>query len=329
MIRIDVHAHITPEHWEDMRSRYPGDWPRVVHDRPGCATLLRGDRPFREVTDQLWDPGRRMADMDRMGVDRQLLSPPPDLFCYWADPAGAAEFARMQNDHIAEVVARHPTRFYGAGTVPLQDPDLALKELERVRRDLGLHAIELGTNVAGRPLTDERLMPVFQVAERLGIPVFVHPVGPAIGTERAPAPHYGTSIGYPLDTAVAIYGLVSSGAVARFPHLRVCWAHAGGAFPFLLPRLEHAWKRVASVRQAAPAPPSAYLSNFFFDSITHSAAALRLLLDTFGRDRVVMGTDYPFVMGTDEPVAGLEGMPEAEQIMGSNAERFLGVEETR
>jgi aminocarboxymuconate-semialdehyde decarboxylase len=263
MIRIDIHAHITPPTWEDMRGRYAGDWPRIVHDRPGCATLLRGDRPFRVVTDQLWDPARRIADMDRMGVDRQLISPPPDLFCYWADPAGAAEFARMQNEHIAEVVARHPTRFYGAGTVPLQDPDLALKELERVRRDLALHAIEIGTHVAGRPLTEERLTPLFQAAERLDTPIFVHPVGPAIGMDRAPAPHYRTSIGYPLDTAVTIYGLVATGAPERFPRLRICWAHAGGAFPFVLPRLEHAWNMVASVREAAPRPPSAYLANFF------------------------------------------------------------------
>jgi aminocarboxymuconate-semialdehyde decarboxylase len=327
--RIDVHAHITPQNWEDMRSRYAGEWPRIAHDRPGCATLFRGDRPFRVVTDQLWDPARRIADMDAARVDRQLLSPPPDLFCYWADASGAAEFARMQNDHIADVVARHPARFYGAGTVPLQDPDLAVKELERVRGELQLHAIEIGTHVAGRPLADERLIPVFQAAERLDAPLFVHPCGPAIGMDRAPSPQYGTSIGYPLDTAVTIYGLVTTGAIERFPRLRICWAHAGGAFPFVLPRLEHAWTRIAAVKQAAPKPPSAYLENFYYDSITHSPAALRFLLDTLGAARVVMGTDYPFAMGVDDPVALLAGVPEAEQIMSTNAERFLGVKEAR
>jgi len=328
-MRIDVHAHITPQNWEDMRSRYAGDWPRIVHDRdrPGCATLLRGDRPFRAVTDQLWDPARRIADMDRARVDRQLLSPPPDLFCYWADARGAAEFARMQNDHIAEVVARHPQRFYGAGTLPLQDMDLALKELDRVRRELRLHAIEIGTHVAGRPLADEQLIPLFQAAERLDTPVFVHPAGPAIGMERAPSPQYGISIGYALDTTVTIYGLLATGAVARFPGLRICWAHAGGAFPFVLPRLEHAWNKVGAAKQAAPRPPSAYLDNFYFDSITHSRIGLRFVIDTLGADRVVMGTDYPFAMGVEDSVTDLDWIAEGQQIMGANAERFLGVKE--
>jgi aminocarboxymuconate-semialdehyde decarboxylase len=145
--------------------------------------------------------------------------------------------------------------------------------------------------------------------------------------DRAPSPQYGTSIGFPLDTAVTIYGLLASGAVERFPRLRICWAHAGGAFPFVLPRLEHAWAKVAAVKQAAPRPPSAYLENFFYDSITHSRAALRFLLDTLGAGSVVMGTDYPFAMGVEEPVAQLAGIAEAEQIMGTNAERFLGVKE--
>jgi aminocarboxymuconate-semialdehyde decarboxylase len=328
-MRIDVHAHITPENWEDMRRRFPGDWPRIRHDSPGCATLFRGDTPFRAVTDTLWDPARRIADMDRTQVDRQLLSPPPDLFCYWADATGAAEFARMQNDHIADVVARNPGRFYGAGTLPLQDPDAAIKELERLRGELGLHAVEIGTHVAGMPIADERFVPVFRAAERTNTPIFVHPAGPAIGMDRAASPQYGITIGYPLDTAVAIYGLLRTGVIARFPHVRFCWAHAGGAFAFVLPRLEYAWTKVAAVKAAADRPPSAYLDNFFYDSITHSRPALRYLLDTLGADHVVMGTDYPFAMGVDDPVASLQGVPEADRIMGANAERFLGVKETR
>ncbi len=328
-MRIDVHAHITPENWDDMRRRFPGDWPRIRHDGPGCATLFRGDTPFRAVTDTLWDPARRIADMERTHVDRQLLSPPPDLFCYWADATGASEFARMQNDHIADVVARNPQRFYGAGTLPLQDPDAAIEELERVRGELGLHAVEIGTHVAGKPLADERFVPVFQAAERTSTPIFVHPTGPAIGMDRAPSPQYGITIGYPLDTAVAIYGLLRTGVLATFPRVRFCWAHAGGAFAFVLPRLEYAWNKVAAVKAAAERPPSAYLENFFYDSITHSRPALRYLLDTVGAGQVVMGTDYPFAMGVDEPVASLEGVPEADRIMGANAERFLGVKETR
>lgn len=326
-MRIDIHAHIVPPRWEDMRTRYPGDWPRIVHDRPGCATLMKGDRFFRAVTDQLFDPRRRIEDMDRLGVDRQLLSPPPDMFCYWADLAGAAEFARFQNDHIASVVAAHPDRFYGAGTLPLQDPDLAVKELERVRRHLGLHAIAIGTNVNGKLLSDGLLTPVLEAAARLDTPIFVHPVGPALGTERAPSSYYAVTIGYPLDMALTIYSLLFSGTLERVPRLRFCFAHGGGAFPFLLGRLLHGWRALPEARAAAPKSPSEYLAAFYYDSITHHPAALRFLVETLGADRILMGSDYPFAMGTTDPVAPLAALPVAvqSQIMEANAGRFLGV----
>lgn len=326
-MRIDIHTHIVPPKWEDMRTRYAGDWPRIVHDRLGCATLLKGDRFFRAVTDQLFDPRRRIEDMDRLGVDRQLLSPPPDMFCYWAEPAGAAEFARLQNDHIAAVVSARPERFYGAGTLPLQDPDLAVKELERVRRDLGLHAIAIGTNVNGKLLSDGLLTPVLETAARLDTPIFVHPVGPALGADRAPASYYAVTIGYPLDTALTTYALLFSGTLERVPPLRFCFAHGGGAFPFLLGRLSHGWRAHPEAQAASPKPPSEYLGAFYYDSITHHPAALRFLVETLGADRIVMGSDYPFAMGSADPVASLSNLPESvqAQIVEANARQFLGV----
>ena len=325
-MKIDVHAHIVPPRWEDLRARYRGDWPRIVHDRPGCATLMKGDQFFRAVTDQLFDSARRIADMDRLGVDRQLLSPPPDMFCYWADPRGAAEFARMQNDHIAGVVVSRPDRFYGAGTLPLQDPDLAVKELERIRRDLRLHAVAIGTHVNGAPLSDKLLSPVFEAATRFGVPFFVHPVGPALGADRAPSSYYAVTVGYPLDTALTIYSLLFSGTPERFSRLRFCFAHGGGAFPLLLGRLSHAWRSIPEARAAAPKPPSECLGGFYYDSITHHPSALRFLVETLGADRVVMGSDYPFAMGPADPVASLADLPDPvkTQIMGANALSFLG-----
>lgn len=326
-MRIDVHAHIVPPRWKDMRTRYPGDWPRIVHDRPGFATLLRGDRPFRAVTDKLFDPGRRIADMDRLGVDRQLLSPPPDMFCYWADPSGAAEFARRQNDHIASVVAAHPDRFYGAGTLPLQDPDLAVKELTRARRELGLHAIALGTHVNGTLLSDGRLVPVLEAAARLDTPIFVHPVAPALGADRAPSTYYAVTIGYPLDTALTIYALLFSGSLERSPRLRFCFAHGGGAFALLLARLDHGWRALPEARSETSKSPSESLAAVYVDSITHDRAALRFLVDTLGAERVVMGSDYPFDMGVADPVASLLGLSEVarSQIADASARTFLGV----
>lgn len=326
-MRIDLHAHVTPRDWEDMRARYAGDWPRIRHDSPGCATLLKGDTFFRAVTDQLFDTGRRLADMDRQGVDRQLLTPPPDMFCYWADPAGAAEFARMQNDHIAGIVAKHPDRFYGAGTLPLQDRERAVRELERVRGELRLHGVAIGTHVNGKLLGDPLVLPVLEAAERSDTPIFVHPCGPALGLDRAPSAFYPVTAGYPLDTALSIYGLIFSGALERLPRLRLCWAHGGGVFPFLLPRLAFAWQALKPARAAIPKPPAEYLGTFFYDSITHSPAALRFMVETLGADRLVMGSDYPFAMGPSDPVATLKELPAAVQaaMMGANAQRFLGV----
>lgn len=326
-VRIDVHAHVTPPNWEDMRARYDGDWPRIVHDRPGCATLFKGDAFFRAVTDQLFDTRRRLDDMDRLGVDHQLLSPPPDMFCYWAPPAGAAEFARIQNDHIAGVVAKHPDRFYGAGTLPLQDPELAVKELERLRRDLGLHGIAIGTHVNGTLLSDPLLTPVFEAADRLDAPIFVHPVGPAIGADRYPSTYYAITIGYPLDTALAIYAMLFRGTLMRFPRLRLCFAHGGGAFPFLLGRLGFAWQAISDVKATVSEPPTECLGSLYYDSITHHPSALRFLLETLGADHIVMGSDYPFAMGYPDPVAPLESLSDAArtQVMGANAARFLGV----
>lgn len=326
-MRIDVHAHLTPPDWEDMRARYAGDWPRIVHEGPGCATLLKGDRFFRAVTDQLFDTGRRLADMDRLGVDRQLLSPPPDMYCYWADPAGGAEFARLQNDHLAGVVAKHADRFYGAGTVPLQDPERAVAELLRIRGELRLHGVAIGTHVNGTLLSDPRFAPFFEAAQRSDTPIFVHPCAPALGVDRAPSTYYAVTMGYPLDTALSIYGLVVSGTLERFPRLRFCFSHGGGAFPCLLPRLQFAWEHLKDLKGAMARPPVASLGGCYYDSITHSPAALRFLVEAVGADRVVMGSDYPFAMGPADPVATLQELPPGtrERIMGDTALRFLGV----
>ena len=328
-MRIDIHAHVTPRDWEDLRARYAGDWPRIRHDSPGCATLLKGDTFFRAVTDQLFDTGRRLSDMDRQGVDRQLLTPPPDMFCYWAPAAGAEEFARLQNDHIADVVAKRPDRFYGAGTLPLQDPERAVRELERVRGELRLHGIALGTHVNGKLLGDPLVRPVLEAAARTDTPIFIHPCGPALGLDRAPFPQYAVTAGYPLDTALSIYALIFSGAMERLPGLRFCWSHGGGLFPFLVGRLAFAWDALKPVHELIPKSPPEYLGTFFYDSITHSPAALRFMLETLGADHLVMGSDYPFAMGTSDPVSTLAELPPSvrDAMMGPNALRFLGVKE--
>jgi aminocarboxymuconate-semialdehyde decarboxylase len=178
-MRIDLHTHVVPERWEDFASRYGGGrWPRLVRRDAGRATIMTGDAVFREVTDRSWQPERRIEDMDRLGIDRQVLSPPPVMFCYWAEaPAGRA-FARLQNENVAAIAADHPRRFVGMATVPLQDTGLAIDELRYARERLALRAVEIGTCPAGRDFDDPAIFPFFAACRDLGMAVFVHPAGP-------------------------------------------------------------------------------------------------------------------------------------------------------
>jgi aminocarboxymuconate-semialdehyde decarboxylase len=293
---IDVHTHILPRGWDDFLARHTDTrWPRVVREAGGGCALHRGIERDRGLTEQVFDPAVRMADLDRLGIERQLLSPPPLMFCYWAEPGAAAEFCRLHNDAIAAVVAAHPARFLGAAIVPLQSPDLAVKELERAAR-FGFRCVEIGSSVDGRDLDDEALHPVWEAASALDVALFVHPAAPVLGAERFNLP---LVLGNPLETALTITRVIYGGLLDRWPRLRWCFAHAGGAFAFVLGRVERGWHVMGEGKAAVASPPSTYARRFWVDSITHSPPGLRLVIDTHGADRVVLGSDYPFRMGYD------------------------------
>ena len=327
---IDVHTHVIPPGWEDWATRFGGGrWPRLV-ERDACrATIMTGEQFFRDVDDRSWDPARRIEDMDRMGVGRQALSPPPVMFCYWADAAATAAFARMQNENVAAIVGRHGDRFVGMATVPLQDPALAVAELRHCRERLGLRAVEIGSCPGGRDFDDPALFPFFEACAALDVAVFVHPATPLVGQERLTKYYFPLIVGNPLETALAASKLIYGGLLERLPALRVCFAHGGGAFPFTLARLDHGWKVRPEGPAAIPRPPHEYARRLFFDSLTLSAANLRFLVEQFGADHVVIGSDYPFDMGSADPVGALaEAALSAEarvQIEGGTAARFLGI----
>jgi aminocarboxymuconate-semialdehyde decarboxylase len=329
-VRIDVHTHIVPEGWEDWAARFGGDrWPSLVRHDACRATIMTGSQFFRNVDDRSWSPERRIVDMDRLGIDRQALSPPPVMFCYWADAGANAAFARLQNESVAAVVARHPARFVGMATVPLQDPDLAVSELRHCRERLGLRAVEIGSCPAGRDFDDPALFVFFEACAALDVAVFVHPASPLVGQERLTKYYFPLIVGNPLETALAASKLIYGGVLERLPALRVCFAHGGGAFPFTLARLDHGWKVRPEGPAAIPRPPREYARQLYFDSLTLSAANLKFLVQQFGADRVVIGSDYPFDMGSDDPVAALgeAELPAAarEQIEAGTAVRFLGL----
>jgi aminocarboxymuconate-semialdehyde decarboxylase len=331
MARVDLHTHVIPERWEDWAARYGGGrWPRLVV-RDAChATIMTGDQFFREVDDRSWSPSRRIEDMDRLGIDRQVLSPPPVMFCYWAEPKAARAFARMQNDSVAAIAAAHPRRFAGMATVPLQDVGLAIEELRAARERLGLTAVEIGTCPAGRDLDDPDLFPFFEACHDLGMAVFVHPATPLVGQERLTRYYFPLIVGNPLETALAISKLIYGGVLERLPDLRICFAHGGGAFGFTLGRLDYGWSVRPEGPAAVPRPPREYARLLFFDSLTHSGANLRFLVQEFGADHIAMGSDYPFDLGAPDPVASVAeaGFDEATRaaIEGGAARRFLNEE---
>ncbi len=328
MARVDLHTHVIPAGWEDWASRHGGGkWPRLV-PRDACrATIMTGDQFFRDVDDRSWSPGRRIEDMDRLGIDRQALSPPPVMFCYWAEPRAAQGFARLQNDCVADIAARYPKRFAGMATVPLQDTALAIEELRVARERLHLGAVEIGTCPGGRDFDDPELFPFFEACRDLGMAVFVHPATPLAGQERLTRYYFPLIVGNPLETALAISKLIYGGVLERLPDLRICFAHGGGAFGFTLGRLDYGWSVRPEGPAAIPKPPREYARRLFFDSLTHSPANLRFLVQEFGADRIMMGSDYPFDMGAPDPVASIAeaGFDDGTRaaIEGDNATRFL------
>jgi aminocarboxymuconate-semialdehyde decarboxylase len=267
--------------------------------------------------------------MDRLGIDVQVLSPPPVMFCYWADAKAGGAFARMQNENVAGIVARQPRRFVGMATVPLQDPTLAIAELRHARERLALTAVEIGTCPGGRDFDDPALFDFFAACRDLGMAVFVHPATPLVGQERLTRYYFPLIVGNPLETALAISKLIFGAVLERLPDLRICFAHGGGAFPLTLARLNHGWKVRPEGPAAIPREPREYARRIYVDSLTLSAENLRFIVDVLGRERVVVGSDYPFDMGQDDPAgfvadAGLDPAVRAG-IEGANARRFLGL----
>lgn len=330
--RIDLHTHILPERWPDLRERYGyGGFPAIEHVAAGCARLTIDGRPFREVRSNCWSPAERLVECDRDGVTVQVLSTVPVMFSYWARPGDGLDLAMRLNDHIASTVAAHPARFVGLGTLPLQAPDLAIRELERCTRDLGLAGIEIGTHVNEWNLDAPELFPVFEAAAALGVGVFVHPWD-MLGRERMPKYWLPWLVGMPAENALAICSLIFGGVLERLPRLRVAVAHGGGAFPFTLGRIEHGFRvRPDLCAVDNPVPPSRYLDRLVFDSLVHDRRALRFLIDLVGAERIALGSDYPFPLGEARPGSLIDELvdrssDERERMLWGTAAEFLRLE---
>ena len=343
-----MHSHFLPASWPCFASKHGGhNWPSMRHHgalptgtfgyNRGCAAMLMsGDRDFRPVTRACWDVDARLEDLDAHGVDVQLISATPILFQWNREPAASLDVARHFNDAALEMCEGSGGRLRALCQVPLQHVDSACRELERSMA-AGHVGVHIGNHVGSKDLgTDAELVAFLQCAAELDAPVLVHPwdMDPLAG--RLDQFMMGWTVGMPLETHLSITSMVLGGAFDRLPtSLRLCFAHGGGAFPYLLGRLENAWHERVIAKGKAEHPPSHYLERFSVDSAVFDARALDLLVKTMGADRVMLGSDYPFPLGEQEIGALVRAAPFSEpdraKIAGGNAAAFFGlaVEGTR
>ncbi len=329
---IDIHTHIVPAEFPAYAGKhvtqYGGaHWPSMaVHDCHHKNVMIDG-KNFRTVSDECWDVARRAEAMAAMGIARQVLSPMPELLSYWLPLDDAAPLIRHVNDTIAAMVARAPDKFIGLGGVPMQDPDAAVRELERLMRD-GFRGVELGSNINGAALGDPRFDGFFAAAEQLGAAVFVHALHPS-GKERIVGPPgLMAYIGFPLDTAYSIASLMTGGTLTRHPHLRLAFSHGGGAFASILPRLAKGWTIKPEFAALIGASPYEHARRLYYDTLVYDAPTLAHLIDTFGVRQLCIGTDYPFDIHERHPVGAVAALKlddgDVKLLHHDNAARFLG-----
>jgi aminocarboxymuconate-semialdehyde decarboxylase len=328
---IDLPTHILPERWPDLCAKYgyPG-WVNIEHCGACRAKLWRDGAMFREIHSNCWDPATRMQECDASGVHMQVLSTVPVMFSYWAKAADAHDLSRFLNDHIAGVVHAHPDRFCGLGTLPMQDPALATRELERCVGQLGLPGVQIGTNINGRNLDDPAVMEVLRAAAELNACVFVHP-WQMMAAERMPRHWFPWLVGMPAETSLAVGSALFGGVLDQLPTLRLCFAHGGGAAPMIMGRWDHGFRERPDLCQTGTTTlPSQSVRKLWFDSLVHDSGALDLLLAMAGPGKVALGTDYPFPLGELKPGQLVASMPHLDQatrqsLLHGAARAFLGL----
>lgn len=334
MLKIDVHTHILPREIPRWNERFGyGGFITLEHHKPCAARMLKDDGHFfREIEDNCWSAERRLEECASFGVKVQVLSTVPVMFSYWSKPADGAEIAKFLNDGIVETVAKYPQRFIGLGTVPLQDADLAIKELERCRKN-GLAGVQIGSNVNQLNLGERQFLEFFAACEQLGMAVFVHP-WEMMGEREMQKYWLPWLVGMPAETARAICSLIFSGTLEKCPQLRICFAHGGGSFPYTLGRIEHGYAvRPDLVAVDNDVNPRDYLGRFWLDSLVHDASMLEFLVKLVGARRVALGTDYPFPLGELEPgklieSSGFDARTKAELLHGAALE-WLNLDKSR
>jgi len=309
VLRIDAHSHIIPDKLPRFADKFGYDgFIHLEHHRQGYAKMMIGNKFFREIEENCWSAERRFADMERTQIDIQVVCTIPVMFNYWAKPNDALQTSQFLNDHIADVVARYPKRFIGLATVPMQDPQLAIQELERCMKDLKLAGVQIGSHINDWNLSAPELSPFFEACESMGAAVFVHPWD-MMGSSSMQRYWLPWLVGMPAETSRAICSMIFGGVFERLPNLRVMFSHGGGAFAGTLGRIMHGFNaRPDLVAIDNPYPPTKYLGQFWVDTLVFDADMMLQNLKLFGADKIALGSDYPFPLGELNTGALVESM---------------------
>jgi aminocarboxymuconate-semialdehyde decarboxylase len=303
MLKVDIHTHILPQDIPRWKEKFGyGGFVTLDHHKPCCARMLKDDgKFFREIESNCWSPEKRLKECDAQNLDVQVLSTVPVMFNYWARAEDCADTSKFLNDGIAEIVRKYPRRFIGLGTVPLQNTELAIKELERCR-EIGLVGVQIGSNVNQLNLGEPRFLDFFAACEQLSLSVFVHP-WEMMGEKEMQRYWLPWLVGMPAETSRAVCSLIFSGTLEKCPNLRICFAHGGGSFPATIGRIEHGFAvRPDLCAVDNPINPREYVRRIYYDSLVHDSEMLEFLIKLAGAERVALGTDYPFPLG--EEIAG-------------------------
>ncbi|PHR46287.1 MAG: 2-amino-3-carboxymuconate-6-semialdehyde decarboxylase [Fluviicola sp.] len=292
-----MHTHIIPKNLPDWTKKFGyGDFIFLDHRDDGKADMMQGGKFFRTIKENCWDEDVRIKDYEKHQTQVQVVCTIPVMFSYWAKPEDGLEISRFLNDHIADLVHRYPKNYIGLGTIPMQDPEKAIQELERIK-EIGLVGIQIGSNINNENLSEEKFFPIFQACERLGLAIMIHP-WQMMGFDDMRKYWLPWLVGMPAETSRAACSLIFSGVLEKLPNLRICFSHAGGSFLPTLGRVEHGFNcRPDLVAIDNDVNPREYLGKFWVDCITHDIDLLKYILKMQGSKRICLGSDYPFPLG--------------------------------
>jgi len=333
LFKIDIHTHILPENLNDVTGKFTDSRFLTIDPIDKTSAMLKKDgKSFRKVDCNCWNHQARINDCDDTKVNMQVLSTLPVLFSYWAQDDECLALSQFLNNHIAHICREEPQRFIGLGTIPMQNTDMAISEMERCVNELKFPGIEIGSNINGKNLSIEKFQPIFEHAEKIGCSIFVHP-WEMMGQENMQKYWLPWLVGMPAETSRAICSIIFGGVLDKFPDLKFAFSHGGGAFYFTIGRIDHGYKVRPDLCAIDNAKlPSSYLKHFYVDSLVHDEKSISFLLDKMGPEQIALGSDYPFQLGEHHPGKLIEEMDLSnsikQRILAGTALEWLGLSES-